>query len=161
MTHRTLRKEHVAYRIGDPSGAYEIFSGKGAARQPGRWHAAGQEVIYCSENYSTALLERLVYFNSVLPPNQHFIRIALPAGVSYEVCTKDQLPKWHLPDSSEARAFGSKWLDERRSCLIYVPSRVAREERNVLINPHHSDFARIEPGLETPVHWDDRLFRGD
>jgi RES domain-containing protein len=158
VTHRKLPKARSAFRIGDQNGRHPIFCGKGAATTSGRWHSTGQEVIYCSEHYSTALLERLVYFNTVLPPNQHAIKILIPAGTTYEVCTKDQLPNWHLRHSRDARAFGSAWLSESRSCVLFVPSRVAREEQNVLINPNHSDFSRIEPGLETPVLWDERLF---
>jgi hypothetical protein len=31
-------------------------------------------------------------------------------------------------------------------------------ERNFVFNTTHPDFARIKPGLETPVWWDSRLF---
>jgi len=46
------------------------------------------------------------------------------------------LPDWHKRDG---RAFGSAWLEAGRSALLIVPSRVAREERNILINPRHPD----------------------
>ena len=36
---------------------------------PGRWNDPGQPVIYASEHYSTALMEKLVY-TLRLPPNQ-------------------------------------------------------------------------------------------
>lgn len=155
---RTLDAPLTAYRIGDPHGLYKVFSGEGAARVEGRWHARGQEVVYCAEHYSTALLEKLVYFNNVLPPRQHFVEITIPVGTSYEVVTKDTLPDWCLAGSTSARSFGATWLEERRSCLLIVPSFVARMERNVLVNPHHPDFKGISCGLETPVWWDGRLF---
>ena len=72
------------YRICDANGRYPIYSGKGAALVEGRWHSLGQEVIYTSEHYSTAMLEKLVHVNGILPPNQHFVEIETPAGVSYE-----------------------------------------------------------------------------
>lgn len=155
MAVRTLDKERVAYRIGDPDGRYPIFSGEGAARTEGRWHRRGQAVIYAAETYSTAMLEKLAHFNGVLPRGQHFIAIRLAAGVSYEVVTKDSLEGWTKP--AVARAFGAKWFEEKRSAILFVPSFVARMERNVLINPEHADFARIEAGLEEPVWWDARL----
>ena len=40
---------------------------------------------------------------------------------------------------------------------MIVPSYVAREEQNVLINPKHPDSARIRQPLEKPVWWDKRL----
>lgn len=158
MTHRVLDRPLRVFRIGDPKGRFKIFSGEGSALVEGRWHKRGQDVIYASENYSLALLEKLAHFNGALPAGQHFIRIAIPAGVSYEVVTKDTLPAWCLPGNPAARTFGSQWFTQRRTALLLVPSFVAREERNVLINPHHPHAAKIEPDLEQPVVWDDRLF---
>ncbi|TMJ72339.1 MAG: hypothetical protein E6G91_10790 [Alphaproteobacteria bacterium] len=157
MTVRALPEPMRVFRIGDPKGKYPIFSGEGAAVTEGRWHNRGQEVIYTSAHYSTAMLEKLAHYNGVLPPDQHFIEIEIPAGTSYEVVTKDILPDWDLLDSPQARAHGSKWLDEKRSAILIVPSYVAREEQNVLINPKHPDSARIRQPLEKPVWWDKRL----
>ena len=60
---RVLGEALRVYRIGDPQGAYPIYSGEGAARIEGRWHEKGQEVIYTSRHYSTALLEKLAHQN--------------------------------------------------------------------------------------------------
>ena len=158
MPHRKLAKSMRVFRIGDPAGRYPIYSGEGAAIAEGRWHEKGQEVIYTSEHYSTAMLEKLVHYNGLLPANQHFIEIELPVGTSYEEVTKDSLPDWHLPDSPAARAFGSGWIKGRQSAILIVPSCVAREELNVLINPHHPDAKAIRVGREKPVWWDTRLF---
>jgi RES domain-containing protein len=147
-----------SYRIGDVSGAHPIYSGQGAALTEGRWHEKGQDVIYSSEHYSAAMLERLIYFNGIMPRGQRFVEISIPAGTTYEVVTKDILPDWHLRDGHVSRAFGSAWFVSLRSALLIVPSRVAREERNVLINPHHPDAKAISPSLEMPVCWDERLF---
>lgn len=157
MSPRTLHEPMRAYRIGDPRGVYPIYSGEGAARQEGRWHVKGQEVIYASSNYSTAMLEKLAHFNGILPDGQHFIEITCPTGTSYEVVTADVLPKWI--DAAEARAFGSRWIADKRSAILIVPSYVARVETNVLINPAHVDAKAIKRGLETPVWWDKRLLR--
>jgi RES domain-containing protein len=154
---RALPHAIEAFRIGDPNGRYPIFSGEGAARTEARWHAKGQAVIYASRSYSTALLEKLAHHNGVLPTRQHFIRIEIPAGLTYEVVTKDSLPS--LTDAARARAFGSTWYDERRSAVLVVPSIVARMEQNVILNCRHPEFFKIKPGLEEPVVWDERLFK--
>ena len=39
-------------------------------------------IIYTSEHYSTALLEKLVHANLVMPANQHYIAITIPNGIS-------------------------------------------------------------------------------
>jgi len=146
-----------AFRIGDGAGDFPVFSGEGARRFPGRWNSGGQAMIYACEHYSTAMLEKLVRLGQ-MPPRQHFVAIAIPAGVSYEIVTRDSLPGWYESGSRTARAFGSTWLAGMRSAILIVPSVVARMERNVLINPSHTDFSRIKTGLEQPIWWDERLF---
>jgi RES domain-containing protein len=148
----------TAWRIGDPNGVYPIYSPEGAKRTQGRWNDLGDCVIYASEHYATSMLEKLVHWNGLLPPNQHFMEIAIPPGVTYEVVTADILPDWHAPGAETARRFGHEWYSAGRSAILLVPSVVGRPERNVVINATHPDFGRIEPGLETPVWWDRRLF---
>jgi RES domain-containing protein len=157
-THRRLPEPMAVYRIGDPAGSYPIYSVEGARRANGRWHRKGQAVIYAAQHYSTALLEKLVRYSGGLPKGQHWLRIEIPAGVTYEVVTAHSLPAWDEPSGRTARAFGAKWCDEGRSALLIVPSVVARMENNVVINTGHKDAARIKVGLEEPVRWDERLF---
>ena len=135
-----------------------MWSPAGARRTSGRWHEAGDAVIYAAEHYSTALLEKLAHWNGILPPNQHFIEITIPAETSYEVVTADILPDWFTTSGTAARRFGHQWYEENRSAILLVPSVVARVERNVVINSRHADFNRLTAGLETPVWWDRRLF---
>ncbi|MEM7217463.1 MAG: RES domain-containing protein [Pseudomonadota bacterium] len=155
---RALQAPLTAYRIGDPLGEHPIWDDGGARALSGRWHAAGDPVIYASERYSTAMLEKLVYLPGRLPPNQHYVELTIPTGVSYEVVNGDALPGWHAKDGRVSRAFGTQWVRERRSAILIVPSVVARMERNLIFNASHDDFSRIEAGLETPVWWDERLF---
>ncbi len=117
-------------------------------------------MIYASVHYSTSMLEKLVHYNGMLPPNQHFIDIEIPVGTSYEVVTKDSLPSWEVTGSPQARAHGARWLVEKRTVILLVPSVVAREEQNVLINPHHPEFSKVKPSLERPIWWDPRLLGG-
>ena len=159
MTLRTLSETMRAYRIGDPAGLFPVWSTEGAKRVSGRWHEAGADVIYVSENYSTAMLEKLVHWNGALPPNQHFIEVTIPRGTSYEVVTADTVPGWFKPSGEAARRFGRQWYVENRSAILIVPSVVARMERNIVINCRHSNFEGLAVGLETPVWWDQCLFQ--
>ena len=140
---RGLPAQLTAYRIGDPAGSFPIYSAEGAVRVAGRWHERGDRVVYAAEHYSTAMLESLANWARELPPNQHFIEITIPAGVSYEVAVADQLPGWHRPGGTSARLFGHRWYVERRSAVLFVPSVVARVERNIVINATHEHFPRI------------------
>src|SRR3546814_8257162 len=60
-----------SYRIGGPAGKYPIYDDEGARMFPGRWNTTNSPMLYSSEHYATALLEKLAHFNGVLPDNQH------------------------------------------------------------------------------------------
>lgn len=147
-----------AYRIGDPAGAYPIFDTKGSIAYPGRWNTAISPMLYCSEHYSTALLEKLVHGSGVLPPNQHYIEITIPNGLSYEVFDAAKVPDWYQPSGAASKQYGEAWQQQCRSVLLIVPSLVARLEKNFLINPVHPEFVQITRSLHQPVWWDSRLF---
>ena len=102
---------------------------------------AGSPMIYASEHYSTPLLEKLAHGSGALPPNQHFITITVPRGLTYEVFSQASTPGWDSVPATVSKAFGEAWCLERRSLVLVVPSVVARVERNVLINPGHPHFA--------------------
>ncbi len=157
VPHR-LAESLWAYRIGDSEGRWPVFSADGARRVSGRWHDVGDQVIYASERYSTAMLEMLVRWNGPPPGNQHFVRIEVPAGTSCEIADPDTIPGWQLLDSPSARQFGHRWYAEGRSAILIVPSVVVRMERNIIINASHPEFPPVTPGAETPVWWDGRLF---
>lgn len=158
MKPQVLDRSLTAYRIGDPDGDFPIFDATGSRLYPGRWNTRSSPMIYASETYSTAMLEKLVHGSGILPPNQHFIRITIDAGATYEVFSEAHHPDWASEDCAVARAYGEAWLTEARSAVLIVPSVVARMERNILINPAHPDAARIRHDLHQPVWWDARLF---
>jgi len=155
---QTLPQGLTAFRIGDPAGAYPIFDAAGSTFNPGRWNDPAHPVIYAAERYSTALLEKLVHGSGLLPPNQHYVEITVPAGASYEVFQPAAHPGWDLANGKISRDFGCVWLAQRRSLVLIAPSVVARLDNNILINPAHPEFTRITTGLHVPVYWDDRLF---
>lgn len=158
MTAQILDRTLSAYRIGDPAGAYPIFNATGSTIAPGRWNTPGSPVIYASEHYSTALLEKLVHGSGRLPPNQHYVEITIPRGLSYEMFSSAALPGWDVMPATVSKAFGETWCLERRSAILIVPSVVARLDSNILINPQHPEFPSIIASLHQPVYWDRRLF---
>lgn len=104
------------------------------------------------------MLEKLAHWNGIVPDNQHFVEIMIPRGTSYEVATSDALPGWDSQDCRVSRSFARAWYEEKCSAILFVPSLVARMERNVIINSRHPEFGNMEVSLETPVWWDRRLF---
>ncbi len=160
MTGQSLDRTLTCFRIGDPHGAYPVYSPAGSHLAPGRWNTAETPIIYASEHLSLAMLEILANGSGEPPPGQHWISITLPVGLSYEVLDAAQLPGWDDAKPLAAQAHGARWVEQKRSPILFVPSAVCRTEQNVLINPQHDDFPRIQPSLHRPVIWDRRLFGG-
>lgn len=158
MTAQILDRTLTAFRIGDPAGVYPIFDATGSTIYPGRWNTPGSPLIYAAEHFSTALLEKLVHGSGRLPPNQHYVAITIPKGVTYEAFSEAALPGWDSMPSGVSKKFGERWCLERRSAILLVPSVVARLDRNVLINSAHPDCDGIEVSLHQPVYWDRHLF---
>jgi RES domain-containing protein len=158
VTAQRLDRTLTAFRIGDPAGAYPIFDATGSTIAPGRWNTHGSPMIYSSEYYSTALLEKLVHGSGRLPPNQHYIEITIPRGTSYEIFSPPSLEGGDRMPATVSKLFGEAWCVEQRSAILLAPSVVARVDRNVLINPAHPEFGDIATSLHEPVFWDRRLF---
>ena len=147
-----------AYRIADSR--RPIFDGTGAAALGGRWNSPGRRVIYASETYAGALLEKLAHTNIGRVPNsQVYLEIEVPAGMEIEILDPAGLPGWDHAGQRESRAYGDAWHDEQRSALLLVPAIVTRVERNVVINERHPAFSKIKASVPRPVIWDERLFR--
>jgi len=98
-----------------------------------------------------------------MPPNQHFIQITIPSGLTYEVLNPAHLPGWASAPFTVSPAYGATW-QFRHSVVLLGPSVVARMQLNILIHPGHPEFARITHSPHQPV-WGDRVLhrldRGD
>lgn len=148
-----------AFRIADRR--FPVFDGTGARLVGGRWNSPGRSVIYAAETFSGAVLEILVHSNlGRLPQTHAVVEIAIPNTVSIETVDEKAVPGWDAEDQIASRAFGDKWLDERRTSVLFVPGAVTRgREHNVLLNPEHPEFKEITASGPQDVVWDERLFR--
>lgn len=139
---------------------YQPFDGTGARIGGARWNSAGNEVIYAADSFAGALLELLAHAARprTLPGAHHAVRIDIPDD-AVEFLDSASLDGWEQPGSRQALEFGNRWIGERRSAALIVPSVPSRPVgRNVLINPVHPDAARITVSPVFPVPWDERLF---
>ena len=155
---QTLDRVLTSYRIVDPRGTYPIFDATGSTHHPGRWNTPASPMIYTSEHYSTAMLEKLVHGSGQLPPDQHYVAVTIPNGISYEVLDTAALPDWYLESCATSKPFGQAGQQQKRSLMLIVPSVVARFEKNFLINPEHPEIRHVTTSLHQPVWWDRRLF---
>src|SRR3546814_20701642 len=105
------------------------------------------------------MLEKLVHANAILPPNQHFIRITIPNGTSFERFPGAAHPGWDARTEDVCKHYGEAWHEQRRSAILLVSSIPARVATNILINLRHPEAGAITSDLPEPVWWDDRLYR--
>ncbi len=144
-----------AYRIG--SIRHPLWDGNGAMLNGARWNSPGRGPIYAAETYSGAMLEMLVRMGSMtVPPELYYIQVEIPDHMAVEEATATPT---EMAKESITRSRGDKWYDARQSAILLVPSVVTRVDRNVLLNPRHPDFNKIQPSEPKPVWWDPRLFR--
>lgn len=137
------------------------MDGFGASRFGGRWNSPGVPAIYAGLSYAGCLLEVLAHAGiGALPVTFAYVRLRIPAEIAIEHVAASEVPGWDRPDLAASRTLGDAWLRAGRTVAVTVPSIVASpHERNLVINPAHADFARIEIGPIEPVVWDERLFR--
>ena len=139
---------------------YPIYDGSGAALEGARWNSPGRLLIYTSEHYATAILEKLVHAGrTLLPGAHHAAAIEIPDDLPLEEFDPSTVPGWETEDSAAAREYGDEWHAEGRSAVLVVPSLPGQPvERNFIINPSHPDAARIRVLPSFDVTWDGRLF---
>lgn len=156
------------WRIATDTKDYEAddLTGAGAKASGGRWNAVGTAMLYASESRALAALETLVHLNAGgLPLNRYLVRIQVPDDVWAEAESETAASApvgWDAEPAGRASiAFGTAWAKSRRSLLLFVPSAVVPEERNVLINPEHPDHKRLRARKVRKWLYDPRLRRGD
>lgn len=129
------------------------FQGEGARIYGGRWNSPGHPTVYTSETAALATLEILVHLEDT-ELLQHYTLV--PASLDEDLIVTldpEQLPEnWRrYPAPESAQAIGDAWIADASSVGLRVPS-VVIPGYNVLLNPQHPDFDRIE--IEEPVDWD-------
>jgi RES domain-containing protein len=140
----------VVWRIATDAPAYEAddLSGEGAKLTGGRWNERDVPAVYTAESRALACLETMVHLNSGgLPLNRYLVEITIPAGVwdAREEYAASELPVgWDArPASRTSIKFGTDWLRSKRTPFLVVPSVIAPEETNLLINPQHPAAAAV------------------
>jgi RES domain-containing protein len=148
----------IVYRL--TKRRYPVYDGSGAALEGARWNSPGRMLIYASEHYATAILEKLVHAGRTqLPGAHHAASIDIPDDLDTELFDPRAALGWEAEDSASARAYGDEWHASARTAVLIVPSLPGQPvERNFIINPAHADASRIVVGQTFDVVWDGRLF---
>lgn len=88
--------------------------------------------------------------------------VGIPAELVTDIDPTVLPTTWaNSPAPGELRAIGDRWLDDRKSAALRVPSAVTAAataaEPNYLLNPEHPDFHLITIGRGTRYSVDARL----
>jgi RES domain-containing protein len=139
----------VVWRIATDTPDYvsEDLAGLGAKKTGGRWNRAGAAVVYCADCPALACLETLAHAaTGGLPLNRYLIGIEVPAAVWKK---REKYDAGSAPAGWDARPagkisldFGDRWIADRRSLVLELPSVVAAEHRVLLLNPEHPEMKK-------------------
>jgi hypothetical protein len=114
-----------------------------AARLTPHWNAApGSRLIPRWKRLTRAHFGR----GTTLPWNRFLVRIDVPDEIwaAREVLGRPLPVGWDaIPEGLVSRNLGSSWLKSGRTTLLTMPSVIIDEEDNVMVNPAHTDCARI------------------
>jgi RES domain-containing protein len=157
MATRASRRKLTIYRVS--RAIHPLFDGTGAARFGARWTSPGKAAIYAAGSYAGALMEILAHAQRRdLKVAYHCLAIGIPAGVRIIELDAASLPGWEAADYVVSRIYGDRWLKERRSAVLCVPSMTGRpHERNYIVNPRHPDVRKLKHAEPHAVIWDQRL----
>lgn len=108
------------------------------------------------------MLEYFVHLDPEDPPDDLVLATAdIPDAVSRKRVRASELPQhWReTPAPSQLAQIGDVFVNEAESCLLLVPSALAVNENNWLINPQHPDFKQIALNPPEPLQYDARMLR--
>ncbi len=131
---------------------YQDLNGMGGLKASGRWHYAGQQIVYLSKSPASALLEVCVHTSaSDVPPSFTLLRIEGP-DVEVPSVAESDLSNASRVQIGETQEIGTTWLQQGNSALLPVPSAIVPATRNYLSNPAHPDARafRIREALNYP-----------
>lgn len=149
----------LSWRVVKPEFAPDAFSGRGARLYGGRWNPRGTALVYTSATLSLATLELLVGTpRAQRLPEYAAFRCSVPARLIEELDPALLPATWRsYPAPPQLQQIGNEWVTSLRSAALAVPSAVIESEMNLLLNPAHPDFGRIEISEVPPLRFDLRL----
>lgn len=148
------------YRLLKQKYGRQALAGRGGLEADGRWHTAGRPVVYLASSEALAVLEVRVHLGSIVPADPYvLLTVEWPAHL-LEILPRKRWPRhWDsVPFVVATRRLGDRWLGDRRSAALRVPSVHSGSDFNVLFNPLHSDARRARVASRTRYDFDGRLF---
>ncbi|MGD0858240.1 MAG: RES family NAD+ phosphorylase [Terracidiphilus sp.] len=136
------------------------FTGVGGLYAARRWNHLGTVMVYCSTSPALAALEFFVNLEPNEAPDDLLLAEATIPDDLVEQLKLDLLPAdWRELSNLACRDLGTGWATSGRSVALRVPSAVVDGDWNVLLNPRHADFSKVQLAAPNPFRYDERMFR--
>lgn len=149
----------IVYRITLSNFANDL-SGTGSSFLGARWNKQGTFMLYCASNVSLASLEVLANSQTIYDiETLKLVIINIPETVSINILEEESLAKDWTQNIHYSQNVGTNWLKKSNSLVLSVPSAVVPIDKNILINPAHPDFHKVEIIDMVDYHFDNRLFK--
>ncbi|WP_115690157.1 RES family NAD+ phosphorylase [Cupriavidus taiwanensis] len=145
----------VLWRISN----FADLKGIGGLRAGGRWHYAGQPVVYLAEHPALAFLEVLVHqdIRQMEDLPKHYQLLQIEVEDSLAVAEIGDLPEDWKSNPGWSKSAGTEWLASRSSLLLKVPSVLVPYASNYLFNPAHPDSETVRIVEARQVDHDPRI----
>jgi RES domain-containing protein len=147
----------IFWRISD----YIDLSGEGGRKAGARWHTAGSRIVYLAESPMAALVETLVHLeveSEETPDFYTLLKITVPDGLAIQSLDPPAESDWKH-DLELTRRIGDAWLASLETPLARVPSVLAPQTWNYLLNPEHPEAKQVQVAEVIKERFDNRLFR--
>jgi RES domain-containing protein len=117
-------------------------------------------MVYCATSPALAALELFVNLEPNEVPDDLLLAEASIPDELVVLLNLDLLPTdWRELNSLACRDLGSGWAASGRSAALKVPSAVVDGDWNLLLNPRHAEFSKIQIATFKPFRYDGRMFR--
>lgn len=137
------------------------LDGEGAYLFGGRWSSTGTRLAYTSEHQSLAMLEYFVHLDAAdAPPDLVLVTAEVPNDLPKQRVAAGELPSnWRRsPAPVELARTGDEFAQHGRGCVLIVPSALAPNENNWLLNPQHASFGKVVVSRVEPLIYDEKMF---
>jgi RES domain-containing protein len=118
-------------------------------------------VVYASTSLALAAVETFVNLEpNLIPADLVSIEGEIPDTVMIRKLELAVLRAgWYESRDESLRRFGDEWIRGGESVALLVPSAAIRGDWNVLLNPAHPNFSKIQFKSPERFEFDARMFR--
>lgn len=140
---------------------YIDLSGEGGRKASARWHTAGSRIVYLADSPMSALVETLVHLevdSEDIPDSYTLLKISISDDLAVKSLDPPFGTEWKQ-NLELTRRLGNAWLASKETPLARVPSAIAPQTWNYLLNLEHPDAKQVVVAEVIRERFDNRLFR--